>query len=163
MASSCSHSSTHLTSTVLRDYLGDGTDTNTIAIWTGHILNNNPSSNSKYYRHSIVLTPKMTTTYNSTTLLYDNKTDDKIAQESIFTLMHESSHQLYAPDHYCYGIKGTATKCSNEDCDVCYKGMGSTRIGCIMSYRYDISSLTNDNLYCSDCIGTIVGHLADHH
>lgn len=36
-------------------------------------------------------------------------------------------------------------------------------IGCIMSYRYDISSLTNDNLYCSDCIGTIAGHLADHH
>ena len=36
-------------------------------------------------------------------------------------------------------------------------------IGCIMSYRYDISSLTNDNLYCSDCIGTIAGRLADHH
>ena len=156
LASTCSHSPTHLTTTKLRDSLSNGTAINTVAIWTGHILDGNPASNSSFNRHSIVLTPKHTTNSD-----YSNKTEAIVKRESTFTLMHESSHQLGAPDHYCYGV-GSSGKCSNTNCDICYLGMTSAR-NCLMSYRYDISTLSNDEIYCDDCIETINNHLSNHH
>ena len=156
LASSCSHSPTHLTTTKLRDSLSNGTAINTVAIWTGHILDGNPASNSVFDRHSIVLTPKHTTNSD-----YSNKTETIVKKESTFTLMHESSHQLGAHDHYCYGV-GSSGKCSNLYCDICYLGMTSVR-NCLMSHRYDISTLSNDEIYCDDCIETINNHLSNHH
>lgn len=93
---------------------------------------------------------------------YTNKSDAAVRKESIFTLMHELSHQLGAPDHYCYGIPDGSTVCSNTSCDICYMGRETTR-SCMMTYRYDIEATDEDVLYCSSCLQTIATHLTDHH
>ena len=144
--SGCLHTPSHLTGNVLRDDLNDGTDNSTVAIWTGHILNNNGASTSNSSRHSIVLTPKYTT---DETNEYSNKSPQEVAFQSIYTLMHECSHQLGAPDHYCAGV-GASGVCSNKSCDVCYKSGYNSPRRCIMSYRYDISTLDDNEIYCYD-------------
>lgn len=158
LAATCLHSPTHLTTTVLRNDLDNGTITQSVIIWTGHILTNNPASNSNSARYSIVITPRHTTDSDNG---YINKTSEEIAQQSIFTLIHETSHQIGAHDHYCYGTTSSA-RCSNSYCDICVYGYSSAR-SCIMSYRYDISELTDSEMYCVDCLSTINLHLSDHH
>ena len=86
----------------------------------------------------------------------------KFNKESIFTLMHELSHQLGAPDHYCYGPSTTSEGCANPNCDTCYMGRDAER-PCMMTYRYDIEATDEDVLYCSSCLQTIATHLTDHH
>ena len=81
--------------------------------------------------------------------------------DRMFTLLHEVSHQLDAPDHYCYG-KEQGAQCSNPSCDSCYVEYPGNR-ACIMSEVCDISTLNDDALYCDDCEALIRSHLADHH
>ena len=70
--------------------------------------------------------------------------------EYTYDLMHELSHQLTIPDHYCYDPY-TESPCSNLDCDRCYKNLSAIR-ECIMGYRYD-------DVCCNDCINTINNYL----
>lgn len=77
-------------------------------------------------------------------------------------MMHELSHQLGAPDHYCYGPSTTSEGCANPNCDTCYMGRDAER-PCMMTYRYDIEATDEDVLYCSSCLQTIATHLTDHH
>lgn len=159
LTSSCPHSIEHLTRTALRDSMGNGTITNTRVVWTGHILPGNPASDSDYFaRYSVVITPKHTTTGNN----YTNKSDSEIRKESIYTLMHELSHQLDAPDHYCYGRDPNTGVCINPDCDTCQGGMTVAR-SCMMTYRYDIEEKSESTLYCSSCLADINNHLSGHH
>lgn len=159
LTSSCPHSIEHLTRTALRDSMGNGTITNSRVVWTGHILPGNPASDSDFYaRYSVVITPKHTTTGNN----YTNKSDSEIRKESIYTLMHELSHQLDAPDHYCYGRDPNTGVCINLDCDTCRGGMTVAR-NCMMTYRYDIEEKSESTLYCSSCLADINNHLSGHH
>lgn len=156
--SKCIHSPTHLTTTALRDIMGNGTNICSRVLWTGHILTGNPASNANSSRFSVIITPKHTTTGSN----YANKSDSEVRKESIFTLMHELSHQLGAPDHYCYGIKEGETMCSNKNCDICYMGRTTIR-SCMMSYRCNIENINDATLYCSSCLADICNHLSDHH
>ena len=60
-------------------------------------------------------------------------------------MMHELSHQLGAPDHYCYGPSTTSEGCANPNCDTCYMGRDAER-PCMMTYRYDIEA-TDEDVY----------------
>jgi len=155
----CSHSSCHLTTTTLRNDLADGTPTATVAIWTGHLMRDNEGdrSNSSSSRNSIVITPWLFSTFDDETTF---KSD--VEREYIFTLMHELSHQLGAPDHYCREDYGIDRKCSNPYCDKCQNGLSTPR-ACIMSERCDLSTLTDEEMYCDDCMSMIQAHLNSHH
>ena len=158
LTSDCNHTPTHLTTGELRNALGDGTNTVSRVLWTGHILPGNPSSNSA--AHSVIITPRHTTTGDG----FTNKSDFEVRKESIYTLMHETSHQLGLPDHYCYGKDSNdpERKCINEYCDECVFGRGEAR-QCLMSYRYDVENTSEATLYCSSCLASINAHLTDHH
>ncbi len=158
LVAGCPHSSSHLTPTAMRDVMGNGTNVISRILWTGHIMTGNPASNSVSSRYSVIATPKHTTTGST----YTNKSDAEVRKESIFTLMHELSHQLGAPDNYCYGIPDGSKVCSNTSCDICYMGRETTR-SCMMTYRYDIEATDEDVLYCSSCLQIIAAHLTDHH
>ncbi len=71
--------------------------------------------------------------------------------EYTYVLMHELSHQLSLPDHYCYGIPEGYEVCRNLHCDQCYKGYAEPR-NCMMSYYYDLYKTDVEDLYCDDCI-----------
>lgn len=79
-------------------------------------------------------------------------------------MMHETSHQLGLPDHYCYGKDSNdpESKCINEYCDECVFERGEAR-QCLMSYRYDVENTSEATLYCSSCLASINAHLTDHH
>jgi hypothetical protein len=162
LVAACPHSSNHLTTTALREELindkSAGTATSVKVLWTGHVLTGNPASNSHINNHTIVNTTKHTT--NPST--YENLTTAVVLRESIFTLLHETSHQLDAHDHYCYGVNSSTNKCSNPYCKVCYY---STSLPyCVMSYRItNITAATADSLYCEECQERILAHLVDHH
>lgn len=158
LTSSCQHSGGHLTGNNLRDQMGSGTNINSRVLWTGHILPGNPSSDSRSDVCSVIITPKHTTTGNN----FTNKSDSEVRKESIFTLMHELSHQLGAPDHYCYGINPGESVCGNRNCDICYMGKTKAR-NCMMSYRYNIETESERTLYCSSCLSDISNHLSGHH
>lgn len=85
--------------------MGSGTSTTSYVLWTGHILPGNPPSSS-YSDFSVIITPNQTTNSN-----YVNKSDAEVRMESLYTLMHELSHQLGAPDHYCYGVSEGDSVC----------------------------------------------------
>lgn len=81
--------------------------------------------------------------------------------DRMFTLLHEVSHQLDAPDHYCYDRDETGL-CSNPSCDICQFGYQQAR-ACLMGRYYDISTLSDEAIYCDDCETVIRNHLAGHH
>ena len=137
---------------ISRNDLPNGTTTTSVAIWTGHLLGSGERSNSHASRYSIIIIPWLTSTLTSSA---------DIERENVFDLTHEQSHQIGAPDHYCYGV-GSSGKCSNAYCDICVNGRTSIR-DCLMSYRYDISSLTDNNMYCGDCKAAISSHVGSHH
>lgn len=151
---SCFHSPNHLTSTALRNRLtsviGSGTQTLTRYIWTGHDLNHEYSASS-LSDHIVVMTPWF---------MGDGITDYTIRWVSLYDLLHNTSKQLGAHDHYCYGTHGNNT-CSNPYCYLCYYGI--TPPECIMTISIDIEAASNDDLYCSNCNTIINSHLADHH
>ena len=159
LTASCVHSTNHLTTSALRKLMGNGTCLSSRVLWTGHILPGNPSSNSVFSSYSVVITPRHTT---DSTNSYINLSDSKVRTESIYTLMHELSHQLGAPDHYCRKDYQSDGKCTNAYCDVCVYGMTTPR-SCMMSYRYNIETTDESELYCFSCRDKINEHLALNH
>ena len=144
----------HTTRTALKESLSTGNNTNSIVIWTGHILDGNPVSCA--FNYTVVMTPYHTTkSYDN----YANKSDEDVYFYSIRSLIHELSHQLGAPDHYC---RKNGKPCSNENCDICYKDYIYTR-KCVMGDTDDFSVDNPEKIYCSECISTILAHLNEHH
>lgn len=168
---SCSHSLTdHKTRNKLRkdiiDQFGAGTSITTKVSWTGHVLES--GSSCTYVDDQIIIMSIGMVTDASHT----NLPSSQIRYERIYTLLHESSHALGAPDHYCYDK--TSSNCNNptNDCWRCDRGL-SAEPSCLMSYRMnDLESRLNNNnlsnIYCSQCMSSthakgIVTHLDDHH
>lgn len=143
-----------------------GDDTTAKIAWTGHVLESR-SSCSYSSQHIIIMTIGMVTN-----ALNDNLSANTIRYQRIYTLLHEISHQIGAPDHYCYDE--TSSNCNNptNDCWRCDNGLSSPPV-CIMTSRtYDIEdrllSGNLDTLYCSQCRSSthskgILTHLDDHH
>ena len=143
-----------------------GDNTTAKIAWTGHVLESR-SSCSYPEQYIIVMTIGMAIDEDN-----DNLSADIIRRERIYTLLHEISHQLGAPDHYCYDE--TSSNCNNptNDCWRCDNGLSSKPI-CLMTIR--ISDIENrlltgnlDTLYCSQCKSSthskgILTHLEDHH
>ena len=153
----CTHDPVHKNRTALMTHMassyGYGTNTTVKSIWTGHNLVVNRAVSFPSPDYTIVLPPQSTTRAGR-----------------IYMLMHETSHQLGATDHYCYedGTNG----CTNLDCWSCYFNY-SVRPTCIMD-AWDLnieSKLSSGNLssiYCSTCLSYthddgIFKHLNNHH
>ncbi len=156
LAEDCTHSDDHLTTDALRAGMSSGTKINSYVLWTGHILTDNLEDRSNSSDYSVVIT-----SFKTTKCDYSNKNVSEVRIESVFDLMHELSHQLGAPDHYCYNDDGESGNCDNDYCDQCFGNMEKPR-NCIMSYRYNIEE-KEDALYCDSCIDTINNHLSGHH
>lgn len=160
LANPCNHSTDHLTTAKLRSdlvsYYGAGNETMTRVLWTGHILTGDPSSNSVTSNHSVIMTSREVTDHENN---YVNESATKVNIESRFDLLHELSHQLGAPDHYCYNDKGTA-HCSNENCRKCN---GLSQLVCVMTSRKDIEGISTASLYCNLCKNTVQNHVDAHH
>ena len=152
----CDHFFNHLTKTALRQSVENGTLAKTVSIWTGHILQGNPTSDSIYNLHSIVMTPREVT---DPTNNYANLSVQEIEKKYLAILMHEISHQLGAPDHYCYQDRGENNPCSNTDCDKCYRGYKETQ-QCLMANRGDFFQTTDQDMYCAECKTKIDTYLA---
>lgn len=160
----CTHQPTHLTTTAQRDVLGNGTATNSKVLWTGHIMNGNAPPVAYPTQHSVVMTPSKVVYENENYTNYPNTVVREMSNE---TFLHELSHQLGAPDHYCYNNytskEQVGTKpCSNPDCDVCHVKLDTVR-SCIMSGDANFDSPNEAIWYCSDCLVTINNHLTGHH
>jgi hypothetical protein len=166
--SPCTHSKYCTTTEQLREDLlaqtGMGDGITSIVLWTGHRMqdNENDRSNSRIDTKSVVITRLHTTEWNVLSNSYLEKTPEEKYIEETFTLLHELSHQLEAPDHYCYGKDDTTGVCNNKTCDVCCFDFDYPR-ACVMSYRYDLSTLSDNQMYCEECETIIRDHLADHH
>ncbi|HCG34756.1 MAG TPA: hypothetical protein DER23_00280, partial [Clostridiales bacterium] len=168
----CAHSLVdHKTRSEIRsDFIsqfGNGTNTLSRVAWSGHVLESR-SSNSDSSSHTVVMTIGKVTDAS-----YNNLADNVIRYESIYTLVHELSHQLGASDHYCYG-NPTDPDCSNPYNDCYYHDRGLTEEPvCIMYNRwYDLEQRLNagtiSDIYCSQCKSSahslgIRKHLNDHH
>lgn len=148
----------HSNTQVLRDALGYGTNVEPKVLWTGHILEDNPTSDSSEMRHSIVITPCHT--FNEITL--ESYSAAEIRMNSLRTLMHEISHQLGAHDHYCEGVLPIIGVCANDYCDKCVFKKTQERV-CLMTRLGDVENGNEATLYCTDCIDIINDHIADHH
>lgn len=158
----CTHAPIHITPTQLRNALSNGTTTTSVVIWTGHILLNNPASNSDKTRFSILITPSQTTTPVAGSNMRNNKSESEIVIQSVYSLSHEVSHQLGNPDHYCYGRNGI-NPCSNSNCDICVYGYANVR-SCLMGNRdTGLLSQPDDYLLCTECQARIINHLEGHH
>ena len=163
LSTPCNHSTDHLTSTsILMDFnrMGYwGTEICTTVFWTGHILTGNALSASySPTSNMVIITPATTTDEN-----YQNESAEKILTESIYILLHETSHQLGAKDHYCakgyHSLNDLSAsgydRCDNTTCDICRYDTAPR--ACVMTNRYD------GYPHCSDCISIIKEHLLDHH
>jgi len=140
---------------------GIGTNTMTNVLWTGHILEDNASSASyrpsSFEYYAVVITPKETTNAD-----FSNKTGALVNRESRFDLMHELSHQLGCPDHYCYDPDGA--NCNNPNCYRCTRGIPKEQWPqCIMTKRIDVENPSNGNRYCDECDVQLMQHLSNHH
>ena len=146
--------------------VGVGTPTLTRYFWTGHIPEppETSSFSLQYYHdayipetlHSITcIMPRFATQDPD----YTNKPQNKVDQEYKYTLLHETSHQLGAPDHYCRSSNGQP--CSNAYCWECHPELAAD--SCVMYCRYNLDNLDENTMYCPQCIETIRAHLCDHH
>jgi hypothetical protein len=164
LAAGCSHSTQHLTNTALKTYfvsdVGAGTSTVSKYLWTGHILPDNPRSNSWALEKVLMMYPdSIIDSYTSTTVTL--KSSNVINIESRFELLHETSHQLGTPDHYCYGSILEST-CSNPECYYHTYGLDSLPT-CVMSYRMNVETQSLATMYCDSCKNKIQAELDDHH
>lgn len=145
---------------------GVGTETLTKYFWTGHIPE--PSTQSsfsvQYYEdayisktlHSIVcIMPRFVTQGAG----FENRPQSVVKREYEFELLHETSHQLGAPDHYCSSPNNQP--CNNPYCWECNSDLVAA--SCVMRFRYDLEDLNNNTMYCPQCIAMIRAHLLDHH
>lgn len=166
LASSCPQNGNHNTDSCMRtrhirDVLlvekGWGTDVITKAVWTGHIMDSHKGdrSNSESRTQTLIFTTGNTVNSNS----YTNKSASAVKKSSIYEIVHETSHQLSAPDHYCYKKEGNSGLCENKNCEICY-GSGILP-DCIMGKI--IYPTDTYDLYCEDCSIKIKNHLNDHH
>lgn len=146
---------------------GVGTNTLTKYFWTGHIPSpaDEPSFSVQYYNdayiahalHSIVcVMPGIVTQGPSHT----NKSQSKVDTEYKFDLLHETSHQVGANDHYICNSPNNRP-CNNPYCWYCHRPSGEPC--CIMWARYDIDDLGQSTTYCTQCLDMIRTHLNDHH
>ena len=131
---------------------GSGDSTNVQIGWSGHDIDDNRSY-SEPVTHTVLMLPLNPT-----------------RARRIFTLTHETSHQIGAPDHYCY-TKIFGASCINPNCWECKKN--TTPPACLMTEE-DLgleNKLASGNLtgvYCEDCLSYtdnngIFAHLEDHH
>lgn len=125
-------------------------------LWTGHVLDGNPRSNSQVSNYSIVMTLSEVT--NSST--HENLGSYKVKMESRFNLIHELSHQLGARIIIAMGMN-KCNDCANKNCTKCTQDKEPPK--CIMTYRYDLAKENINTLYCSSCLATIKAHLKNHH
>ncbi len=67
LTNGCNHYPIHLTDDAVRNDIisrfGNGTNRLSRIIWSGHLLNGNPSSNSSDYSHTVVMTIRHTTSF----------------------------------------------------------------------------------------------------
>ncbi|MBQ9162859.1 MAG: RICIN domain-containing protein [Clostridia bacterium] len=167
----CTHSNTdHKTRSNIKNDIvslyNAGNDTTAKIAWTGHVLESR-SSCSYSSQHVIIMTIGMVTDKSN-----NNETPDVIRYQRIYTLLHETSHQLGAPDHYCYDESSSNCNNPTNDCWRCDNGLPSKPV-CIMTSRtYDIESRllagNADTLYCDQCKSSthskgILTHLENHH
>lgn len=158
----CTHNvnQSHTNRTNLVYEISNGTHVSVSTVWTGHRLTNDARPASYDTMHKIIITP-----WSTRNFIPPNEYEEQIAEENMFSLIHELSHQIGAPDHYCaedWNEDDEVKKCTNDHCDECVNEMDAPR-PCIMSYIYYISTLTDEEMYCSDCIRDINGHLDTHH
>lgn len=134
-----------------------GTNVATKAVWTGHIMNGNKSSNSEPVSHTLVFATANTVKYDSKTGTYSNRSADKIRYYSLYEITHETGHQLGLVDGYCYRDNSQG-HCSNTNCFSCN---GQDIPNCIMSKIKNPES--DSKIFCENCKNTIKNHLKDHH
>ena len=143
--------------------MNDGSFTTSVVNWTGHRMQDERDrSNSSFEEHSVVITPYTLEEKEAFEIVMGKEYThiEYMELDYRFALMHELSHQLGAQDHYCYENGGDGA-CSNDYCDECKNGQEDPR-ACLMSYVYDISDLTDENMYCDDCLTIIQEYLNEY-
>ena len=149
---------------ILKNGLGD--DCRSKYAWTGHVMDGD-SSNSHSSSHTVVMTIGQVTDDS-----YNNLPDIDIKNNYIYILLHETSHQLGAPDHYCYDENSNNCNNPTNDCWRCDNNLDEAP-DCLMSgWIYDLEDKLNngnlDEIYCPQCMSSthskgIFTHLDDHH
>ena len=162
----CRHNPSCATTMNLRNELFSsvipGDEITTVVIWSGRKMSAYVAdrTNSMEINHSIVMTTYGIADWNALEDAYGPPIDTSKIYESLTnTLFHELSHQLGAPDHYCYKDWNENSKCSNDYCDSCVYGYDKIR-KCIMGYD---TLITHQVVYCDDCLSMISDHIEDHH
>lgn len=144
---------------------GKGTNVHSKVAWTGHDINS--ASNSLSSNHTVVMSISSVTDDNN-----NNLAADVIRHERIYTFLHETSHQLGAPDHYCYDSNSNNCNNPSGDCWRCDNKLPAPP-ECLMTRRMNdleqrLNNGTIDRIYCSQCMSSthekgILNHLNDHH
>lgn len=165
LAKACPKNGNHLSSSCLttgnlredlQDQYENGGGTVSKTAWTGHIMSdhNGDRSNATVGMGTIIFTPYSTVNPNT----YANYSNSKIKEESTYTLVHETGHQLGLGDHYCYGIDASMGKCKNTYCSTCYiKNVKK----CIMLDRLNVEETETTSLYCKICKENINSKLSE--
>jgi len=154
----CTHFPDHLTNAGLRLNFLIGTNKESRYLWTGHFLTGNPMSNAVEFPLDSVMMLSSEIYENNGTV----KPLNTITRNSRYVLFHETGHQLYAPDHYCYGKQPIVNLCTNFDCVICYKKKNPPP-ECAMYYRWYLDEHDAVDLLCIDCKTDIYNHLNQHH
>lgn len=124
----------------------------TTAYWTGHKITADWGDNRSF------------STYDSIFML------ERDINMIKYVLTHELSHQLDAPDHYCYEDKECS--CDNPTCNKCHfctnvncwKCRGwLPNLHCIMNTIYNDAQMDVHVPYCQQCLLTIQAHIDSHH
>ena len=145
--------------------------------WTGHIMlgvhqgDEDTRSAASSSMRSVMMTPH---NWCEPEEPYNNYTEETVPDNgntfytgATGTLAHEFSHQLGAPDHYCYldyksnNTKGT-NQCENRNCFYCYHFEESEKsivVGCLMIKSGNFS---NADMYCPGCSETIHAYIRQH-
>ena len=132
----------------LKKQFGNGGGTVSKVAWTGHLMSDyeNDRSNSTVGMGSIIM--NIYGTINSTT----------IRKDRLYTLTHETGHQLSLNDHYCYGNKeSNGGVCTNPYCSDCTGE--PLPVGCIMFERINLENTTFTKIYCDNCQNNILNYI----
>ena len=140
---------------------GGGTETTSKYFWTGHIPSpsDQPSFSVQKYSngvlHNIVCIMPGRVTEGPR---FSNKEQNAVDTEYQFTLLHETGHQLGAPDHYCLGDEFSDVDCGSKECWRHGRHL-SERPVCCMLQRIS-PQITQ---FCSYCQKKINSHLNNHY
>jgi len=145
---------------------GAGSNVITKVAWTGHVLDTRSSASYSYGKIIVITIGCVTDDLNN------NLSNEIIRQERIYTLLHEISHQIGAPDHYCYDEDSENCDNPTNDCWRCDRSV-KVKPDCLMTYRMNdlediLASGDLSSIYCSQCMSAahdmgILTHLNDHH